>query len=85
MTEQNTWIPLPRRRPPKIKIADAIDRFNRLADWYEENKPTVKRIVVSAADYKSFLEAAGKGSVTYTDGVLRYRGFVIEATTEDIK
>lgn len=77
MTEQATWVPLPRRRSPKIKISDAMARVDRLANWYETNKPDVKRIAVTAEDYKSFEEAAGKGQVFLTDGVLRYREFVI--------
>jgi hypothetical protein len=81
MTEQASWIQLPRRRAPKIKIEDALERANRLADWYEANKPSVKRIAVSPDDYKSFEGAAGQGKVTMTDGVVRYRGFVIVAST----
>ena len=81
MTDQATWIPLPRRRSPKIKIGDAMTRVDRLAEWYEANKPSVKRIAVTPADYDSFKGSVGTNGVSLTDGVLRYRGFVIEAAT----
>ena len=77
MTEQATWVPIPRRRSPKIKISDAMARVDKLANWYEANKPEVTRIAVTADDYKSFEESAGKGEVYLTDGVIRYRNFVI--------
>lgn len=77
MTDQATWIPLPRRRSPRIKVSDAMSRFDKLANWYEANKPEVTRIAVTGDDYKAFEAEAGKGQVYLTDGVLRYRNFVI--------
>lgn len=63
MSEQATWIPLPRRRPSKVKASDAIERANRLAVWYETNKPEVTRISVTKGDYDAFKEAVGTRSI----------------------
>jgi hypothetical protein len=77
MTEQLNWVPLPRKRIDNIKIEEALERVNPLAEWYHTYKPLVKRIVVSKGDYKSFQEAVGTESITENESGLHYRGFLI--------
>jgi hypothetical protein len=78
VTEQASWIPLPRRRRVKAaKLPVAIERANRMIDWYEANRPSVNRLAVTPEDYKAFEEGVGQyGIYLATDGV-KYRSFVI--------
>ena len=58
MSEQATWVPLPRRRGPKAKLPAVLERANRLIDWYEVHKPEVRRLTCTVTDYDAFEEAA---------------------------
>lgn len=77
MSDQATWIPLPRRRASKAKLPDVLQRADRLIDWYEANKPRVKRLAVVAADYVALEESVGTHNVTLTKEGIRYRGFTL--------
>lgn len=75
MSEQSTWVPLPKRRTRAAKLPDALNSANRLIDWYMTNKPRVKRLAVTKSQLLAFKDAAGTNTITYVDGVVKYRGF----------
>jgi hypothetical protein len=77
MVEQADWVAM-RRRPVKTaKLPDAIDRANKLIDWYEINKPTVRRLAVTSSDYKAFEKGTGTHGIHLTTAGVEYRGFLI--------
>lgn len=77
MSEQMTWVPTPKAKPRMVKVADAMGRVNRLANWYETNKPSVSRIFVTKEDYKSFEEAVNTNGISLDKDGLRYRRYLI--------
>jgi hypothetical protein len=79
MSEQATWIPLPKGRKSRVKIADALARVNRLAEWYRVNKPAVTRILVTKGDFKSIEESVGTNGITLNEEGMFYRGYRIDA------
>jgi hypothetical protein len=81
MSEQTTWIPLPKAKKKTAKIADAIDRVEPLAAWYRAHKPEVKRIVVSSADYRAFEAAVNTRGISINNAGICFRGFRIEPTS----
>jgi hypothetical protein len=78
MSDQIDWVPLQKKKRRVNKpVGDAFERATRMIDWYKANRPTVKRLVVFASDYKAFEEAVGKLGVTITERGIRYRDFDI--------
>jgi hypothetical protein len=75
--EQSSWIPLTKPRKTPIKISEAMERANKLIEWYRLNKPEVTRCWVTKEDYKAFEEAVGTKGVTLTDEGVQYRGLLI--------
>ena len=80
MSEQTTWIPLPKARRKKVKVIDAIERVEQLAFWYAQHRPQVQRIWVTPDDYAAFEAATGTRGISLTVNGIYYRGFRIEAT-----
>ena len=78
MSEQSSWIAQPKRRVKPAKITSAIGRVGVLADWYAANKPDVRRIVVSSADYSAFETQVGTCGISLANDGIRWRGFLIE-------
>lgn len=77
MVEQADWVAMRRRRVKTAKLPDAIDRANKMIDWFEVNKPAVKRLAVTSADYKSFEQGTGTHGIRLTGTGVEYRGFLI--------
>jgi hypothetical protein len=65
------------RRAVASKLPEAIQKANRLIDWYEANRPSVKRLAVMPADYRAFEEGVGTYGITLSGDGVSYRGFVI--------
>jgi len=77
MNEQINWVPLPRKRPKKVKLPDALERAERLIDWYRANKPDIARIAVSESYYRSFEEGVGTYGIRLTSAGLVWRDFLL--------
>lgn len=77
MSEQATWVPLPKRRIKAAKLPSALKGADRLIDWYLGNKPDVRRLAVSVSDYKAFEEHVGHDGILLTKTGIKYRGFEI--------
>lgn len=75
MSEQATWVPLPKKRVQKVRAADALARCERLVNWYEAYKPEVERLLVTQGDYQALEEAAGTHGIAIDSQGLRYRIF----------
>lgn len=77
MSQQADWVAMRRRPKRTAKLPDALDRANKLIDWYQVNKPEVKRLAVTSADYKAFEQGTGTHGVRITGAGVEYRGFII--------
>lgn len=77
MSQQASWVSVPKRRVKPAKLPAAIENANRLIDWYQQNKPDVARLAVTAADYKAFAQGVDTYGITKSEEGPRYRGFLI--------
>lgn len=80
MSEQSTWVPLPKKRTKAAKLPEAIAGADKMIDWYLQNKPGVRRVAVTPGGYKAFEEAVGTHGIVLSADGIKYRGFMIYAT-----
>jgi hypothetical protein len=66
------------REPPLPSLSEVLSRADRLIDWYAANRPTVKRLAVTARDWKVLSRRVDADSpLTMGEGGVLYRDFLL--------
>lgn len=80
MSEQATWVPIPRARVKPSRPSDAIARMDRLINWCKKFKPESTHVTLFPCDFAAFKNSVGTGGITQTAQGIMYRDFYIRET-----